>query len=130
MILKNTSMPTINVCYSNFLRSYVFHLASLRYFYRPHPTDREGNIFSLCVSSQPRGWGVYSICRQRGGGGGLVTPHQVLDWGGGYPYPSLWWKVPASFPIGGGTPIRIGCGTPSLLGLDGGTLHPVETGWG
>ena len=64
------------------------------YYYRPHPKDREGNSFTLFVSSYPGGvppsldgGGGYppsSLGRRRGGG-----LHPALDVGGGGLHPAL-----------------------------------------
>ena len=77
---------------------------SIRYYYRPHQKDGEGNIFTLCVNLH-------------------------LDWGGGgYPIPGLdggishprsgWWGYP---------PAQDWMGCPLWPGLDG--VPPSQNCW-
>ena len=98
------------------------------HFYRPHPKDEGGNIFSLFTlaggggtPSQVCGWGGPHL---RSGGGG--TPSKV--WVGGYPIPSLDHRVP-NFRSGGGVPCpRSGWGVPHTRSGPWGT--PFQVWWG
>ena len=92
-------------------------------YYRPHPKDGEGNVFSLSVSSHlGRGvptysgldWGGTYLPRSGRGGGGVPTLRSGWEVGGGT-YSGLDWGVPTL--AGGGGYL--------LSGLDwGGTYLP------
>ena len=87
-----------------------------RLFYRPHPKDGEGNIFTLCVSPHldGGGGGGYPILLTGGGGGGTSIPGQDRGRGTSISGPGWGGGTPSQVQDGGGNPIS---------GPDGGYPH-------
>ena len=81
-------------------------------FYRPHPKDGEGNVFTLSTpgggggvrSVQLGGWGVRSV--QPGGGSGQSSRGGQSSWGGGSVQPVGGGGVVSTLrPLAGGMPL-------------------------
>ena len=113
--------------------------SKIAYFYRPHPKDGEGTVFSLSVHTSRGGRGLVPgldggrggarVTHPRSGLGGtlsqvLIGGYPIPDPGGGYPI-----QLIGGCPIPGlgrGVPIQLMRGTP-IPGLDGGT--PLGKDW-
>ena len=83
-------------------------------YYRPHPKDGEGNVFSLSVSSH------------LGGGGGVPTLRS--GWWGGGTYSQVWIRGVPTFWVEGVPTLRSGWGSTYLVGGGGYLLSGLDGG--
>ena len=111
-------------------------IACCPFYYRPHPKDGEGTVFSLSVYTST---GVPHLADLGGeypipgldGGYPITGPDR-----GEVPHPRSGWGVPHPADWGGGTPSKIRTGWYPIMLTGGGTqckirmgVPPIETGW-